>query len=102
MTLRETDLVVNEGLTISGKSMREHLEVINHQEAIAYIKHLMEKNTPLNEREVLSIHNLILRGINPEDAGRYRRVQVDDQRQFVYASPAFYGSQGNGRFFHLV
>ncbi len=76
MTLRETDLVVNEGLTISGKSMREHLEVINHQEAITYIKHLMDKNTPLNEREILSIHNLILRGINPEDAGRYRRVQV--------------------------
>ena len=76
MTLRETDLVINEGLTISGKSMREHLEVINHQEAIAYIKHLMDKNTSLNEREVLSIHNLILRGINPEDAGRYRRVQV--------------------------
>jgi Fic family protein/DNA-binding XRE family transcriptional regulator len=76
MTLRETDLVINEGLTISGKSMREHLEVINHQEAIAYIKHLMEKNTSLNEREILSIHNLILRGINPEDAGRYRRVQV--------------------------
>ncbi len=76
LTLRETDLVINEGLTISGKSMREHLEAINHQEAIAYIKHLTEKNTVLNEREVLSIHNLILRGINPEDAGRYRRVQV--------------------------
>jgi Fic family protein/DNA-binding XRE family transcriptional regulator len=76
LTLRETDLVINEGLTISGKSMREHLEAINHQEAIAYIKHLMEKNTILNEREVLAIHNLILRGINPEDAGRYRRVQV--------------------------
>ena len=76
LSLRETDLVLNEGLTISGKSMREHLEVINHQEAIAYIKHLMEKNTSFNEREVLSIHNLILRGIQPEDAGRYRRVQV--------------------------
>lgn len=76
MTLRETDLVINEGLTISGKSMREHLEVINHQEAIAYIKLLMDKNTFLNEREILSIHNLILRGIMPEDAGRYRRVQV--------------------------
>ncbi|MES2544204.1 MAG: Fic family protein [Bacteroidota bacterium] len=76
MTLRETDLVINEGLTISGKSMREHLEAINHQEAIAYIKHLMEKGTTLNEREVLSIHNLILRGIHPEDAGRYRKVQV--------------------------
>jgi Fic family protein len=76
MTLRETDLVINEGLTISGKSMREHLETINHQEAIAYIKQLIERNTLLNEREVLCIHNLILRGINPEDAGKYRKVQV--------------------------
>lgn len=76
LTLRETDLVINEGLTVSGKSMREHLEAINHQEAIGYIKHLMEKNSLLNEREVLSIHNLILRGIHPEDAGRYRKVQV--------------------------
>ncbi|MEY4012610.1 MAG: hypothetical protein RIT22_1734 [Bacteroidota bacterium] len=76
MTLRETDLVINEGLTISGKSMREHLEAINHQEAIAFIKELMNKNTSLIEREVLSIHNLILRGIHPEDAGRYRKVQV--------------------------
>lgn len=76
MTLRETDLVINEGLTISGKSMREHLEAINHQEAIAFIKDLMNKNTSLIEREILSIHNLILRGIHPEDAGRYRKVQV--------------------------
>ncbi|WP_298393261.1 Fic family protein [Flavobacterium sp.] len=76
LTLRETDLVINEGLTISGKSMREHLEAINHTEAIAYIKQLMERNFPLNERELLSVHNLILRGIIPEDAGRYRRVQV--------------------------
>lgn len=76
LTLRETDLVVNEGLTVSGKSMREHLEAINHQEAIGYIKQLLERNFSLNEREVLSIHNLILRGIIPEDAGKYRSVQV--------------------------
>jgi Fic family protein len=76
LTLRETDLVINEGLTVSGKSMREHLEAINHQEAIGYIKQLMERNFSINERELLTIHNLILRGIIPEDAGRYRRVQV--------------------------
>ncbi|OXE99149.1 helix-turn-helix protein [Flavobacterium araucananum] len=76
MTLRETDLVINEGLTISGKSMREHLEAINHQEAIGFIKDLMQRNVSLNERDLLSIHNLILRGIIPEDAGRYRKVQV--------------------------
>lgn len=76
LTLRETDLVVNEGLTVSGKSMREHLEAINHQEAIGYIKQLLERNFDLNERELLSINNLILRGIIPEDAGKYRKVQV--------------------------
>lgn len=76
MTLRETDMVINEGLTISGKSMREHLETINHQEAIGFIKDLMQKNNSLNERDLLSIHNLILRGIIPEDAGRYRKVQI--------------------------
>lgn len=76
LTLRETDLVINEGLTIAGKSMREHLEAINHKDAIDYIKQLMDKSTSLIEREVLAIHNLILRGIHSEDAGRYRKVQV--------------------------
>jgi len=76
MTLRETDMVINEGLTISGKSMREHLEAINHQEAIGFIKDLIQRNVSLNERDLLSIHNLILRGIIPEDAGRYRKVEA--------------------------
>jgi Fic family protein/DNA-binding Xre family transcriptional regulator len=76
LTLKETDLVINEGLTISGKSMREHLEAINHDEAIAYIKDLVQRKVQLNEREVLAIHNLILRGIMPENAGKYRSVQV--------------------------
>lgn len=76
MTLLETDLVINEGLTISGKSMREHLEAINHQEAIAFIKDLVQKNSVLNERDLLTIHNLILRGIIPQDAGRYRKIQL--------------------------
>ena len=59
LTLRETDLVINEGLTVSGKSMREHLEAINHVEAIGYIKQLVERNFNINERELLSVHNLI-------------------------------------------
>ena len=76
LTLHETDLIVNEGTTVSGKSMREHLEAINHQEAIHYIQLLVKRNFSLNERELLSIHNLILRGIVSEDAGKYRKVQV--------------------------
>ena len=76
LTLQETDFIINEGLTISGKSMREHLEVLNHNEAIDYIKDLVQNEISISERQVLSIHNLILRGIYPEDAGKYRKVQV--------------------------
>lgn len=75
MTLPETEMVINKGLTISGKSMREHLEIINHQEAIGFIKDLVKKNNSLNERDLLSIHNLLLRGIIPEEAGNYRKEQ---------------------------
>ncbi len=76
LTLQETDLVINEGLTISGKSIREHLEAINHKEAIDYVKYLIKKKSVINEREVLTIHNLILRGIDQANAGKYRNVQV--------------------------
>jgi Fic family protein len=76
LTLKETDLVINEGLTISGKSMREHLEAINHKEAIAFMKQLAEQNKPITESDVLSLHQLVLRGIDSNHAGRYRGVQV--------------------------
>lgn len=76
LTLRETDLVVNKGLTVAGKSMQEHLEAINHMDAIEYVKQLVQKNSVFTERELLTIHNLVLRGIDPKNAGKYRGVQV--------------------------
>lgn len=76
LTLQETDLVINEGITISGKSMREHLEAINHKEAIEYLKSLVEKKSDFKEKDVLMLHHLILRGIDTENAGKYRSVQV--------------------------
>ncbi len=76
LTLQETDLVINEGLTISGKSMREHLEAINHQDALVYLKELVEKSTEIKERDILNLHHLVLKGIHTEHAGKYRQVQV--------------------------
>jgi Fic family protein len=49
LTLRETQLVINEGMTISGKSMREHLEAINHKEAILFIEDLVTQKMELSE-----------------------------------------------------
>lgn len=76
LTLQETELVVNEGLTISGKSMREHLEAINHAEAIDYIRDFAKSDVPISERTIKEIHALVLHGIDRENAGRYRTVPV--------------------------
>lgn len=76
LTLRETDLIINEGLTVSGKTMREHLEAINHQEALEYIKHLVEKDSKFTKYELLNLHRLILKSIDSDNAGKYRNVQV--------------------------
>lgn len=76
LTLQETELVVNEGVTVSGKSMREHLEAINHAEAIDYIKDFAKNQVEISERTVKEIHALVLHGIDRENAGRYRNVPV--------------------------
>lgn len=76
LTLQETALVVNEGVTISGKSMREHLEAINHTEAINYIKDIAKQDIEISERTIKEIHALILHGIDRDNAGRYRTVPI--------------------------
>ncbi len=76
LTLRETDIVINKGLTIGGKSMREHLEAVNHYEAIALIKEFVTADNMLNENIIKDIHSLVLRGIDRKNAGKYRNVPV--------------------------
>lgn len=72
LTLEETKSVINDGLTISGKSMIEHLEAVNFQEVIVYIKDLVQKKITLNEKEIFSIHNLIFKGIQSESSGKFK------------------------------
>jgi Fic family protein len=89
LSLKETELVVNEGQTISGKSMREHLEAINHQEAISFIKNKVESSTIFTTKELVSIHAIILRGILPKEAGHYRAVSITiKDRSFIACEPA--------------
>ena len=76
LTLQETALVVNEGITIGGKSMKEHLEAINHAQAIEFIKEIATNDIDINERTIKEIHAIILHGINKEQAGKYRDVPV--------------------------
>ena len=75
LSLSETKLVLEEGLTIGGKSMREHLEVMNHSKAIDFVESLVKK-PGIGELDVLNLHASILDRIDPENAGFYRRSAV--------------------------
>lgn len=76
LTLQETHLVINEGITIGGKSMREHLEVVNHKEAIQLINELVKNEIPFNSIRLKQLHQLILKGVDDRNAGVYRSVPV--------------------------
>lgn len=75
LTLSETKVVL-EGITIGGKSMVEHLETINHREAILFAEALVSNKEPLTEWNIRNIHSLILRGIDNVNAGKYRTENV--------------------------
>lgn len=76
ITLRETKLILETGLTIGGKSLREHFEVINHRDAIEYVEVLANSSEPLTPFHVRQIHKLVLTRIDDDSAGKYRQTQV--------------------------
>jgi Fic family protein len=75
LTMNETKVVL-EGITVGGKTMREHLEVINHRDAIAYVEEIVHKEESLSEWQIKNLHRLVLKGIDDEYAGVYRDQQV--------------------------
>ncbi len=75
LTLRETKVAL-EGITIGGKTLREHLEAVNHRDAILFLENLVQNPEPLSEWTIRSLHQLILKSIDDEHAGRYRTVNV--------------------------
>ena len=75
LTLRETQVVL-EGITVGGKSIKEHLEAINHEKAILYLDDLLKDDNPITEWNIKGIHQLVLKDIDDENAGKYRNENV--------------------------
>ncbi len=75
LTLKETKVVL-EGITIGGKSIREHLEAINHKNAIEYLESLLNEKDRISEWNIKELHQLILKGIDNKNAGKYRNNNV--------------------------
>jgi Fic family protein len=75
LTLRETQIILK-GITIGGKSVKDHLEVVNHKDAIFFLEELVNAGSELTERDIKDLHSLILKGIDQKNAGKYRNANV--------------------------
>jgi len=76
LTLRETQMVLQEGITVKGKSLREHFEAKNHDTALNFLYKLIDVDHLLSGKDILSLHELVLRSIEDDYAGRLRNGGV--------------------------
>ncbi|MBI5892660.1 MAG: Fic family protein [Deltaproteobacteria bacterium] len=74
LTESETKVVIEDGITIGGKSLKEHYEAIGHAKAYDHIYSLLDK--PISEDDVLFLHKLFFEQIDAGNAGRYRQKNV--------------------------
>jgi Fic family protein len=76
LTLSETRMVLESGITIGGKTLREHFEVINHHKAIQFLYDLTLSSEIVRSVDILSIHRLVMNNILDDYAGRFRTGMV--------------------------
>lgn len=76
LTLHETQVVLEHGITIAGKTLREHLEVVNVRGAWELLLELVRARDPIGEDTLCQLHRLLMQGILSDEAGRYRTVPV--------------------------
>lgn len=75
LTLQETALILQNGITIAEKPLRDHLEAIGHKDAFFYVMELADHKEPLTERSIKDIHALVLMN-DAANRGVYRRLPV--------------------------
>jgi Fic family protein len=91
LTQIETNLVIEQGITIGGKKLKDHLEAIDHYDATRYVRAIAQQQSPLTESDVRSLHALVMQRSAPEIAGSYataNRYVVTDRGRHAFPSPA--------------
>lgn len=76
LSLRETYFVLEKGIAIGGKPVKDYIEATNHKEAIVLLEKIARENHQITEMDVLNLHTVILDKIDPQNAGFYRHEQV--------------------------
>ena len=74
LTLMETKVVLEDGISIGGKALREIYEVVNHKKSFQYVKQCIKEGLPLSEKIVKDIHALLME--NMIVGGIYRNEEV--------------------------
>jgi Fic family protein len=74
LTRVETSIVIEKGITVSGKPLKDHLEAVDHYHAIRYVREMARETSPLTEGDVRNLHKLVVQRSAPEIAGRYADV----------------------------
>ena len=86
----ETTLVIEQGVTIGGKPLKDHLEALDHYDAIRYVREIARQTKPITEGDVRNLHALVIKRSRPEIAGRYadlpRYVRTESGRH-TFPSP---------------
>lgn len=75
LSLQETQMVIDYGITIHGHPLREFLEATNHAEAYQYVTALIEKREGITRDTILTLHGLVTDKIL-ESKGQFRKVPV--------------------------
>jgi excisionase family DNA binding protein len=99
----ETRLVIEEGMTIGGKSLKEHFEAKNHKKAIDFVELIVDKKKKINKEILCKLNELILEGIMDEEIGIYRKRRVYvEGASFIPAKPDIIEKQMNQFFKWLI
>lgn len=67
----ETTLVIEKGVTIAGKPLKDHLEALDHYDAMHYMRELARVDTPLTESDVRNLYRVVIQRSRPDIAGQY-------------------------------
>jgi Fic family protein len=71
----ETTIILEKGLAIGGKPLNDHLEALDHRDALAYVRVLARETEPLREGDIRFIRRLLMTRRPPDEAGAYSRRQ---------------------------
>lgn len=75
MTESGTKVVLEDGITIGGKPLKDHYEAIGHAEAYDFLNSIAKEKS-VSEKDIKNLHRLFYRRIDENKAGQYRKVKV--------------------------